>query len=315
VSIVYTWVNGSELDYRLIREYYGGPSALDSPRDRDNDELRYSLRSLEEMMPWHKGKIYFVTPGHYPHWLNRSHPRVVLVNQDDLIPDDGKDDVVLPTFSSNVVELYLCNIPGLTDIFIHMNDDYILGKKASPWDYFTADGGTRFFFEKNRILGGIRDTPDPARTWVSSVYTTHALLQRAYGEDYPRYFVKHAPFVYHKRAFEKLHEKWPKDIARTMTHKFRHATDILTPFLHHYYVVHEGSVCCNMKYEIAPPGEMLAEAQLYYVTDIENLFESARQHRPRFMAINDGYKAINQRARIKTFLQELYPNPSSFELY
>jgi hypothetical protein len=314
VSIVYTWVNGSLPDYRRLRRRYGGKQALDTARDRDNDELKYSLRSVEEMMPWHKGKVYFVTPGHYPDWLNRSHPRVMLIHQEDIVPNRGNN---LPTFSSNAIEPHLYLIPNLSDLFVYMNDDYILGKFIHPSALFTFDGGARFFFESNRINGGVSNKPSNSRIWLSSVFTTHALLQREYGIDVPRYFIKHAPFVFHKKAFEKIHQKWPKDMTRTVSHRFRHATDILTPLLHHYYVIHEGSLCCGMKYEKAPPSEMLTEARLYRrdkVADIENLSEDIRQYKPRFITINDGGKPSEQSDHIRKFLEDLYPRPSSFEL-
>lgn len=32
-------------------------------------------------MPWHRGKIFLVTPGQTPSWLNTSHPRIQVVDQ------------------------------------------------------------------------------------------------------------------------------------------------------------------------------------------------------------------------------------------
>jgi Stealth protein CR2, conserved region 2 len=48
---------------------------------RSMDEIRFSLRSLSMFLPWWKGDLYFVTPGHYPSWLNVSDPRIHLVHQ------------------------------------------------------------------------------------------------------------------------------------------------------------------------------------------------------------------------------------------
>lgn len=68
------WVNGSEPEHAALRVKHGGK--LGTERDRDNDELRYSLRSLEQFLPWHTGKIYLVSPaGHIPTWLDTSNPR------------------------------------------------------------------------------------------------------------------------------------------------------------------------------------------------------------------------------------------------
>lgn len=82
VDIVYTWVNGS--DPRLIRDLRKYTGVAESPdrnvtadkkaisesgsdRFRDNDELKFSLRSIERHAPWVR-RIYIVTNG-------QAHPR------------------------------------------------------------------------------------------------------------------------------------------------------------------------------------------------------------------------------------------------
>jgi hypothetical protein len=41
----------------------------------DRDELRYSLRSLQQYMPWCR-HLYIVTNGQVPQWLDVSNSRV-----------------------------------------------------------------------------------------------------------------------------------------------------------------------------------------------------------------------------------------------
>lgn len=53
-------------------------------------------------------------------------------------------------------------------------------------------------------------------------------------------------------AFARMHEKWGRELNITATHKFRHWGDVLLPYLHHYYVMHEGSKCCGFLYKVAP---------------------------------------------------------------
>ena len=50
VPLVYTWVNGSTYEYQKLREAAGGPKAVGGARDRDNGELRFSLRSVRKFM-------------------------------------------------------------------------------------------------------------------------------------------------------------------------------------------------------------------------------------------------------------------------
>lgn len=48
-------------------------------RFADNDELKYSMRSLEKFAPWIR-YIFLVTNGQIPSWLNTSHPRLRLIS-------------------------------------------------------------------------------------------------------------------------------------------------------------------------------------------------------------------------------------------
>lgn len=53
MSIVYTWVNGTQPCYRDARMAAGGKHAVGGSRDREIGELMYSIRSLEKFVPWH----------------------------------------------------------------------------------------------------------------------------------------------------------------------------------------------------------------------------------------------------------------------
>lgn len=44
----------------------------------DNEELRFSLRSIEKFAPWVR-HIYIVTNGQIPYWLNLSHPKISII--------------------------------------------------------------------------------------------------------------------------------------------------------------------------------------------------------------------------------------------
>ena len=54
---------------------------LAASRFEDNEELRYSLRSLEQYAPWVR-RIFIVTNGQIPYWLNLDNPRVSIVTHE-----------------------------------------------------------------------------------------------------------------------------------------------------------------------------------------------------------------------------------------
>lgn len=51
---------------------------MSASRFEDNEELRYSLRSIEKHAPWVRN-IFIVTNGQIPSWLNLDNPRVTIV--------------------------------------------------------------------------------------------------------------------------------------------------------------------------------------------------------------------------------------------
>jgi len=149
ISIVYTWINGTE-DALLERKakYNGGVKKADQ-RDRCIDELRYSLRSVYKNLPWHKGKIFFVTPGQTPYWLDTSNPRIVIVDQEDILPKyDGNGNEVNPTFNSFAIEWFLDRVPGVSEQFIQLNDEYFFRRPTHPSFFFYGGGEGYKYSEK-----------------------------------------------------------------------------------------------------------------------------------------------------------------------
>jgi len=51
---------------------------VSASRFEDNEELRYSLRSVERHAPWVR-HIFIITNGQIPSWLNLDNPRVTVV--------------------------------------------------------------------------------------------------------------------------------------------------------------------------------------------------------------------------------------------
>lgn len=125
IDLVYTWVNGT--DERLLEQMsqYTNDHEMHSNRFSDNNELMYSLRSIEKFAPWVR-HIYIVTNGQIPSWLNLENPRISVVPHSDIVQPEMAD-VALPTFSSMAIEMMLHRIPNLSERFIYMNDDIFLG--------------------------------------------------------------------------------------------------------------------------------------------------------------------------------------------
>ena len=57
---------------------YNHNDDISASRFEDNEELRYSLRSVERFAPWVR-HVFIVTNGQIPSWLNLDSPRITVV--------------------------------------------------------------------------------------------------------------------------------------------------------------------------------------------------------------------------------------------
>ncbi|GLD92702.1 hypothetical protein PINS_up001281 [Pythium insidiosum] len=312
-AIVYTWVNGTERCYNERRRR-AGLTPGGSSRDKEMGELKYSLRSLLKFAPWLEGPIYIVTPGQIPDWLDTSNPRITVIDQDDLLP---RDKTTMPNFDTNVIEQYLYKIPGLTDIFIHMNDDYLFVKPITPHRFFTCDGGIRFLTEVNHIRH-VKGTQDNA--WLASVRNTVELTDKVYGGTHVYNFLKHAPFVYSRLAFEKIHERFGVELDATLVHQIRHYQDLNVPLLHHIYMNEEGSKLLNIPVQFNP----IAECDDWLLVRIaDDNHEALKEQFDKalrgigsevLLALNDEYDNADTADIVREFYQALLPAPEFYEL-
>lgn len=141
IDIVYTWVDGNDPDWSAKKKTYFKDSSIfendiaDQAGDIryvENNELKYSLRSIEKYAPW-VNKIFIITDNQKPSWL-KDHEQIKIIDHTEIIPAE-----YLPTFNSSVIEAHLHNIDELSEKFIYFNDDMFLGCPSKPSDFFKND--------------------------------------------------------------------------------------------------------------------------------------------------------------------------------
>lgn len=132
VDIVIPWVNGNDPAWQQEKQRYER-EVTTSVHAFDYQEwgiLKYWFRCVEKNMPWVR-RIFFVTWGHVPEWLNIDHPKLVIVNHSDYLPSE-----YLPTFSANPIEINFHRIKGLSEHFIYFNDDMFVLSRTEKSDFF-----------------------------------------------------------------------------------------------------------------------------------------------------------------------------------
>jgi hypothetical protein len=209
-------------------------------RDRDNGELRFSLRSLDKYAPWFKGDVIILQGDDKPpYWLNLSHPRVKVVNH----PTYFLDPSVLPTFSSDAIHVNIHRVPPVQEspILINWCDDFFLGRPVSPEDW-VRDGKPVIYFEGNTVRGA-RPEYDKVRSqggnkWLAKIYQTRAVIEERFPDEARRIkknFVKHAPFPMSLQMLREMADVFKAEYNRTARSRFRTYDTVDVPTLHNYY--------------------------------------------------------------------------------
>ena len=91
-DIVVCWVDDKDKEWRSQKKKYklaeegitdtSGVTDDSDYRYRDWDLLKFWFRGIEKYAPW-VNRVFFVTCGQKPEWLNTEHPKLRLVNHED----------------------------------------------------------------------------------------------------------------------------------------------------------------------------------------------------------------------------------------
>ncbi|MCR5528939.1 MAG: Stealth CR1 domain-containing protein [Saccharofermentans sp.] len=243
VDIVITWVDGNDPLWQSEYNRYKGESGDKTvSRFRDTNTLKYLFRGIEKFAPWVR-KVFFVTCGQRPDWLNLNCDKLECVSHSDFMPER-----YLPTFSSHAIELNFHRIKGLSDRFIYFNDDFFLVNSTVKRDFFEEglpkDNAVLTFyvperlpmffvpmantyisnhnFDKKQVISQNR------RKYFSLKNGKYILnnLSLASGNRFPGFKAFHIPSSFLKSAYNEIWEAEPEILESTSCHKFRVLTDV-----------------------------------------------------------------------------------------
>ncbi|CUG91726.1 membrane-associated protein, putative [Bodo saltans] len=184
----------------LLRFLDSNRNRFISSRDRESDELRYSMRSLDQFVDWHHGRIIVVAPGHCPLWLDHSsnffarsqrpighvRRRVVAVHQDTIIPGNQR-----LTFNTNGIEQHVHKLQNLSNLFVQFNDDYFVNHQTSVSDFVNKYGGPNQLHEGGEVKGAGLAFRQIKKIWLGGVYHSNSFIIRELEEVSPRYVPKY----------------------------------------------------------------------------------------------------------------------------
>ena len=308
IDLVYLWVDGNDPEWQAKRNAFFGRKVENSSsnfngRYVNNDELKFSLRSVERYAPWIR-KVFIVTDNQKPKWLDISNPKIQIIDQNDILPDKS-----LPCFNSNVLEHFLYKVPNLSEHFLLSNDDMFFNKTVLPTTFFAKDGFpiirlNRKPFRRFRWFLREQIFKKPHKLYSKALFNAAELVKHKFGVFYNG-LPHHNLDSYLKSECLRVAEHiFKNEIDLTKMNHFRSANDIQR-IVYSYVALAE------------------KRGHLQYVSSKESLhvhiqkdrhYEKLKKFNPTFFCMNDTeYADDNDRMKLKMWLSTRFPEKSKFE--
>ena len=307
VDIVYLWVDGNDPQWRAKHNACIGKTEEKSAvncegRYADNDELKYSLRSIEKYAPWIH-RIFIVTDNQVPEWLDTSSPKVRIVDHKEILPE-----ISLPCFNSRLLEHFLYRIPGLSEHFLYANDDMFINRPVAPEDFFSSDGlpvvrFNRRPFTKLSLWFKEKVQGKQLSNYVQAIRNSAALVERKYGIYYGGK-THHNIDAYLKSDYQRVEQMFAKEIEPTLTNHVRSANDI------------QRSLFAYVAMAEKRGHPVYVDRKTSFRFHIQNMkhYKMLEEYNPMLFCMNDSeYATDDDRMKVTEYLNRRFPEKSQFE--
>ncbi len=312
IDAVITWVNGDDPAHRAKRhewyehEFGEEPTGGDG-RYRESGEFAWCVASLLTNMPWLRSVI-IVSDQQVPDFLRELGAdlsrRVRVV--DHAVIFEGYEQY-LPTFNNRSLLPMLWRIPGLSDRFIYLNDDFVVTRPVAPDSFFQSDHSViRGRWEPNTV--GLRGGLGLKRTSRPGNHHAQALaaVQAGYRWRYLR--VPHEPHALFRSDLETYFTQRPGELAELVSHRFRHADQYLADALGQHLALRRGAA------RVLPPRRHLRLRDRDYdsVRLVNHLDRIQKDDRLCFLCL-PGLEAVDEPGRQAIFntLKQMLGDPNA----
>lgn len=333
IDFVVTWLDSTDEEWQRQFAYYKEQCTgrTEAARFRNMNIFRYWFRAVEQYAPW-VNKIFLVTNGTFPKWINDEHPKLVLVKHSDYIPEE-----LLPTFNSRTIELFMHRIKGLSEQFVYFNDDFFLNAPVLP-EYYFHDGLPCDCNEESMMNVPIYNNQDKYGIYMSILAnigvlnanfdrqkTVHQSLRRWYGfhlgkrglllsymlrrsKKFIGFQWRHFEQPFLKSVIEDAWEKAPEQLLASCT-KFRGEVS-LTPYFFRYW-----QFATNRFYPVRLYKSIIFNLRLSKLDKVERALHNSKVISLCFNDTancpDDEYYIINR--ELQGLLEKKFPLKSAYE--
>lgn len=143
IDLVIAWVDGDDPKLKQKRQSYQkttqvASDAVSATRFASNNEIYFNVASILKYVPFCR-YIYIVSDEQQPKFIEEFAAQGICAKDKIRIIDHKQIfagyEQFLPTFNTRSIETMLCNIPGLSDYFIYLNDDFFFNQPAQIEDF------------------------------------------------------------------------------------------------------------------------------------------------------------------------------------
>lgn len=317
VDLVYLWVDGNDPVWQEQKEralaecgVVLNRQAIAKGRFEENEELRYSLRSVARNAPW-IGNIFIITANQTPAWLNTNHPKIRLISHNEILPEE-----YLPTFNSTAIEMSIARIPALGERFILANDDMFILKPIEESFFYNAEGLP--------IARYSRHISTKQSLYLNKVRRAQELVAERCGKLYTHQ-PHHNMDAYLKSDVVACCEAFTEEVEASRSHRFRLEREFhRSAWL--YWAMARGRAEEKIlsHYSAAKSWREMMWCRLRgrYCTDSRemglhrgSLLRRIRKYNPSLLCLNDTERTTDaQRQSGKALLERLFPEKCEFEL-
>ncbi len=308
VDLVYLWVNGNDQDFAKEKLFW--QKKLNIAQDANNctcryvdqEELRYSLRSVAKNIPW-INKIYIVTNGQVPEWLDITNPKIKIINHSEIMPLD-----VLPTFNSRAIEFSVANIPGLSEYFLLANDDTFVNKPVKP----------SFFFDRKcrpivRLVKCDYSNKEIENSlYIKSIVHSLDIFYNKYKNLTPKTYEPHHNIdAYTKTSYIECIKAFQSEFDELLKQKFRQYS--IQRIIQALYLVEQKKSKLELIKWNCSDFKPLKSIYIR-INKLDLMIKKLCMHQPVLVCINDvSYAKPEEREDVQFLYEILYPNMQKWE--
>lgn len=234
IDIVLPWVDGNDPAHRAKLKAHITSEKEDTRSDvagkarfSNMGEIRHCVASINRYAPFIR-TIHIVTDGQDPQleeYINALFPQghipMNIVSHEDIFK--GYEDF-LPTFNSRAIETMIWRIPGLSEHFILMNDDFFITAPLTPENFFQGESTVCYADWYNTLTARLLWAIKPRRKGRKRISFKHSMVKALdiLGGGNRFLYLSHTPRALRKSFFEDFFGRYEDLIIKNIQHRFRH---------------------------------------------------------------------------------------------